>query len=306
MKWKKELSETLSKTPFEEEPMYKYTSLRIGGPAEVMVFPQNIEELRNVLDLAARHNVPFFVIGQGTNLLVKDGGIRGIVLSLEDMSQYSYFEENSVKAGAAVKLSYLARETIRLGLKGLEFASGIPGSLGGALFMNAGAYNNTVGKLVRKVVLIDRAGNLLERSGEEIKFGYRWSSLQEEKNVILEAVLDLIFGDKKEMLSYAEEILRERQKKHPNLPSAGSFFRNPPSKSAGFLIEKAGLKGTSVGGAQVSFQHGNFIVNKGEATAEDVLKLMEMVRKSVRNILGVELEPEVQIIGENCVNQERG
>lgn len=305
MKWKEKLFSVLTRPPVVEEPMRKHTSIRIGGPAEIMVFPQSINELRNVLELAAINNVPLFVIGQGTNLLVKDGGVRGIVLNLLDMSHYSYFEESSIRAGAAVKLTYLAKEAIRIGLKGLEFASGIPGSLGGAIYMNAGAYDNSIGQLVSRIKLMDYEGNFFERTGAEISFGYRWSSLQEERLIILEGVLDLISGDKEEICRYAEQILQERQEKHPNFPSAGSFFRNPPGKAAGYLIEKAGAKGFAVGDAQVSMKHGNFIVNKGEATAEDVLNLMEMVKEKVKSVMKVELEPEVRIIGEKRTKQER-
>ncbi len=305
LKWKEKLLSVLSRPPAVEEPMWKHTSMRIGGPAEIMAFPQSINELRIVLELAAVNNVPLFVIGQGTNLLVKDGGVRGIVLNLVDMSYYSYFEKSSIRAGASVKLTYLVKEAIRFGLRGLEFASGIPGSLGGAIYMNAGAYNKSIGQLVSRIKLMDYEGNFFERTGSELVFGYRWSSLQEEKLIILEGVLDLIPGEREEIRRYAEQILQERQEKHPNFPSAGSFFRNPPGKTAGYLIEKAGAKGFAVGDAQVSMQHGNFIINKGEATAEDVLNLMEMVKEKVKSVMNVELEPEVRIIGENCTKQER-
>ena len=299
MEWQRKLYGILSKPPLKDEPMSAHTSIKIGGPADFFVYPQNEEELRRVLILASQNNVPLFVLGCGTNLLVKDKGIRGIVLSLADMSSYCFFEENRVRAGAALPLSRLLWEAAEKGLSGLEFAAGIPGSLGGALFMNAGAYGESIDKLVREVKTMDFNGNCSVRSKDELEFSYRWSSFQKEKVIILEGILELIPGDKNKIMQRINEIQKDRAIKHPIYPSAGSVFRNPPGIPAGVLIEKSGCKGMSKGDAQVSQQHGNFIINRGKGTAADVLTLMESVKKKVQENFQIELQPEIRIIGEN-------
>ncbi|HHT47092.1 MAG TPA: UDP-N-acetylmuramate dehydrogenase [Firmicutes bacterium] len=298
MDWKKELVNILSKPPLTDEPMSLHTSLRIGGPAEIFAVPQTFDELRSVLQLAGEYNIPLFVLGHGTNLLVRDGGIRGIVLSLHDLSSGCSFFGNRVRAGAGVSLSRLVRKAAERNLKGLEFAAGIPGSLGGALYMNAGAYGSSISELVREVVTVDYLGNRRVKPLEELDFSYRCSSFQSEEVIILEGVLELKRGNHKEIMNRVNEIQRRRQSKHPQLPSAGSVFRNPPGNIAGKLVEGAGCKGMSVGEAEVSPQHGNFIVNKGNASAADVLNLIELVKQKVRDTYGLELELEIRVIGE--------
>lgn len=305
MEWKNKLFKILSKPPLLEEPMSKHTSLRIGGPAEFLVFPQSIAELQGLLKLAHRHAVPLFVLGQGTNLLVGDRGLRGIVVNLNGFcSSYDFFN-GGLRAGAAVPLFNLCREAAGKGLKGLEFAAGIPGSLGGALYMNAGAYGSSMSKLVREVGTVDLRGEYQVRSAGELDFAYRWSSFQEEKVIILEGVLTLLPGDRQEILERTAKILSDRQAKHPHLPSAGSVFRNPTGKPAGQLIEQAGGKGMAVGDAQVSLQHGNFIVNKGRATAGDVLTLIAMIKQKVKEAFDLDLVLEIKVIGENGSEQGR-
>lgn len=299
MEWQEKLYRILSKPPLKDEPMSVHTSIRIGGPADFLVYPQNIEELRQVIILAEQNNIPLFVLGHGTNLLVKDKGIRGIVLSLAEMSSYCIFFNHSVRAGAALPLSKLVGEAADRGLSGLEFTSGIPGSLGGALYMNAGAYGASISELVREVKTIDFNGNCLVRSKNELEFSYRWSSFQEEKVIILEGVLELIPGDKNKIMQRINEIQKDRSIKHPLYPSAGSVFRNPPGKPAGALIEQSGCKGLVKGDAQVSHQHGNFIINRGKATAADVLFLIETIRHKVWEKFQIELQPEIRVIGEN-------
>ena len=305
MSWKKIISQILSKPPLIGEPMSRHTSLRIGGPAELLAFPQNVTELQNLFRLALQHDVPLFVLGQGTNLLVKDGGLQGIVVSLSELCSYYIFLDHGLKAGSAVSLFKLCQEAADKGLKGLEFATGIPGSLGGALYMNAGAYGSTISALIREVTTVDFHGRRSVRSREELDFAYRWSIFQKEEAIILEGILELAPGDKNEIIALTKAIQRDRRSKHPTLPSAGSVFRNPPEKPAGKLIEQAGAKGMMVGDAQVSPQHGNFIVNRGNATAGDVLALIAAIKQKVKDTSGIELALEIKVIGEDGGEQRR-
>ncbi|MDO9536531.1 MAG: UDP-N-acetylmuramate dehydrogenase [Bacillota bacterium] len=305
MDWKKRVHNILSRPPLENEPMSLHTSLRIGGPAELLIYPQSLEELKDVFRTARLDDIPIFVLGQGTNLLVRDEGIRGIVVNLSYVCSDCRFMNDTVRAGAALPLSKLAREAADKGLDGLVFTTGIPGSLGGALYMNAGAYGSTISELVSEVGVLDYDGRYQLRSREELDFSYRWSNFQSEDVVIIDGVLDLQPGDKEEIITRMRAIQDERRFKHPLLPSAGSVFRNPPGRPAGKLIEEAGCKGMLAGGAEVSLQHGNFIVNKGNATADDFLTLVDLIREKVKNIFGVELELEIRIIGGNGSEQGR-
>ncbi len=303
MEWKKKLYQILKKPPLAEEPLSRYTSLHIGGPAEFLVFPQSIAELRNLLKIVEQQAIPFFILGQGTNLLVRDQGLRGIVISLSELCSSYKFINGELRAGAAVPLFELCQAAANRGLKGLEFAAGIPGSLGGALYMNAGAYGSSMSELIREVITIDLQGEYGVRIGEELKFAYRWSNFQEEEVIILGGVLTLVPGNREEILGQTEAILNDRRTKHPHLPSAGSVFRNPPGKPAGQLIEQIGAKGMTVGDAQVSLQHGNFIVNKGRATAKDVLTLIDMIKGKVKETFDLDLSLEIRVIGGNGSEQ---
>lgn len=303
--WKKELNNILTSSPLQDEPMSRHTTLNVGGKAEVLAYPQSYRELGELLKLSARENVPVFVVGQGSNLLVRDGGIKGIVISLSHLCSHCEFSNSRVRAGSAVLLNSLVFESAKRGLMGLEFAAGIPGSLGGAIYMNAGAYGSSIGDFVSEVLVMDYAGNFHSLSASELVFSYRWSSFQQEDLIILEVILDLNEGDNLEVAHNVETILKERQKKHPHFPSAGSVFRNPPGKPAGYLIEQSGGKGISQGGAQVSLQHGNFIVNKGWATAGDVECLIETIKQKVKEKFGIELDLEIQVVGENGSEQGR-
>jgi UDP-N-acetylmuramate dehydrogenase len=297
--WRNTLKSILSKPPLEEEPLSLHTSLRIGGPAEFLVFPSNLRELQEILKLVSRYEIPFGVIGKGTNLLVRDGGVRGILINISNLCSGFQFTGINVKSGAGVPLPLLARAAINRGLQGLEFAIGIPGSVGGAIYMNAGAFGYSIGALLQKVVCLDYKGNLREYSKDRIVFSYRYSSLQEEKIIILQAVLTLSEGEREELLLSAKRMQKERRLKQPSLPSAGSIFRNPPGYAAGYLIEQTGLKGMTVGGAQISTKHANFIVNKDNATARDVLALIGIIREKVKESFNINLELEIEIIGEN-------
>ncbi len=279
------------------EPMSLHTSWKVGGPAEYFLLPADRSELAEIVSYANRSNQPLFVFGNGTNLLVRDGGIRGLVVKIGPAFHYVDVEKTKLTAGAGTPMPYLARTAAKQGLAGLEFAGGIPGTLGGALIMNAGAFGSYIGEQVREVTVVSHEGSVVTLGQNELKFGYRWSNLA-EKGFIVEATLELSQGDAQELVSRVELYLSERRRRHPQLPSAGSVFRNHPERSAGSLIEAAGCKGTRIGGAEVSEQHANFIVNLGDATAADILRLIESVRQLVKDKFNVELHPEVRVVGE--------
>lgn len=282
------------------EPMSRHTSFRIGGPADAMLVPRDLAELKAGLKHSHDLGVPVTFIGNGSNLLVRDGGVRGLVIKVAGTLDWVRINGTSVRAGCGVLLSTLAHRTVDAGLKGLEFAAGIPGTLGGAVNMNAGAYDGEMKDVVTKAMVLDYAGNEAELSREELGFGYRHSTLQERRVFAAEITLELEIGDKEESLTKISELNRRRREKQPiALPSAGSMFKRPPGHYAGPLIEQAGLKGYRIGDAEVSTLHAGFIVNVGNATAKDVVSLIEYVQVTVQESFGVTLEPEVRIIGEN-------
>lgn len=294
-----QLDGILKTPPLVKELLSRHTSLGVGGPADYLVFPNDAEELRAVLLLAKEHRIPILVLGHGTNLLVLDEGFRGIVISLTNACSHCQFNNSIVKAGANVSLPWLAKEIARRGLTGMEFAAGIPGTLGGALYMNAGAFGYYTGNLVEEVVTMDSTGSLHTRSRKELSFAYRWSNFQDEDVIILEATLCLKPGNREKIEAMLGQMLNERAVKHPRLPSAGSVFRNPSRQGAGYLIEQAGLKGMSMGGAQISLMHGNFIVNNGNATAADIIYLINLARETVREKFDIELQLEIRVVGGN-------
>lgn len=299
----KRLCSILRAPPLQQEPLSKHTSLGIGGPVDCLVYPCDLKELQTVLGFAQEQQIPLLTLGHGTNLLVSDDGFRGIALNLIKMCSYYNFDDIKVKAGASVALPLLAREIADRGLSGLEFAAGIPGTVGGAIYMNAGAFGCYTGDLVEEVVALDLKGHCHKRTRDDLKFAYRWSSFQDENSIILEATLALKPGHRKEIDKLLSAMLEERAFKHPRQPSAGSVFRNPPEQGAGSLIEQAGLKGKSIGGAQISPQHGNFIVNTGDATAADVLRLIDIAKERVREKFGIELQLEIRVVGGNRENR---
>lgn len=283
-----------------DEPMREHTSFKIGGPADALVIPATVAELRGAIEFAAGRGLPWLILGRGSNLLVRDGGIRGLViktgLCLREMSNRG----SEIEAGAGITLAELANEAARLGLAGLAFAAGIPGTLGGGIFMNAGAYGGELSQVVQSVTAYYPGQGPRTWTAAELDLGYRSSRFQREQAVIESLRLLLTPGDERaireEMACYA----RRRQEKQPlNLPSAGSVFRRPPGGYAGTLIEETGLKGRRVGQAQVSEKHANFIVNLGGATAADVLALIELVRRAVEERTGILLEPEIRVVGED-------
>lgn len=282
-----------------QEPMKNHTTFRIGGNADVLALPRTVKQLQEVLQLAKEAAVPYYIIGNGSNLLVSDGGIRGIVIQIyRNMSQFSA-ENNTVTAQSGILLSRLAKEAAGAGLTGLEFAAGIPGTLGGAVAMNAGAYGPEMKDVVTQVVYLDEAAEVRRISGESCRFGYRSSRFIDGSCIVLEAQLELSHGNIAEIRAKMEDLAQRRSSKQPlELPSAGSTFKRPPGDFAGRLIEEAGLKGFQIGGAAVSEKHSGFVVNLGKATAKDVRMLIAHIQKAVQEKFGILLEPEVKMIGE--------
>ncbi len=289
------------------EPLSSHTSYAIGGPADVLACPADQEDLRLLLKAIKTQKLPSFIIGGGTNLLVRDGGFRGVMINLQRMHVIKIEREYRsiggafavVYAEAGASLAKLLSFGVEHGLTGLEFAAGIPGTVGGAVCMNAGTALGEIGDIVEAVTLISPDGGLITRGAAEMGFGYRMASVP-EGHLVLEVRVVLRRDDKEKIKAGLKELLDKRKPRQPwGFPNAGSVFKNPQQESAGKLIEEAGLKGRSVGGAQVSEKHANFIVNTGKATASDVLSLMEIVTNKVLEVHGVRLEPEIKIIGED-------
>lgn len=282
-----------------QEPLASHTTWKIGGPADLLIIPSSEEALASVIGLLHKHGVSWTALGRGSNMLVSDRGIRGVVVKPGAGLDYARFEGNLVHAGAAhsfIKLSVLAGKA---GLTGLEFAGGIPGTVGGAVYMNAGAHGSDVSRILQSASIVLKNGELVRYGPEEMGFSYRHSILQEQQGLVLGATFELEAGDRKEiaaaMASYKDRRLRTQPLK---MATCGSVFRNPPGDYAARLIEEAGLKGLRSGGAEISSQHANFIVNTGQATAEDVLTLMGQTQRIIKERYGIELVPEVLVVGE--------
>ncbi|MGI5892439.1 MAG: UDP-N-acetylmuramate dehydrogenase [Bacillota bacterium] len=282
-----------------DEPMHKHTTWRIGGPADFMVFPSSEQEIINVLNFLHEQAIPCLVIGNGSNILVGDKGIRGVVMKMGPSYAASYWQGCQVEAQAGMMLRTLSLEAAERSCGGIEFAAGIPGSIGGAVRMNAGAYGNTIGEYVTKVAVIEYNGNRYEITADNLNFAYRYSSLFAVPAVVSTVHLAFPLGNKDESMAKIKEWLQLRSLKQPlEFPSCGSVFRNPPHDHAGRLIEMAGLRGKQIGGAMVSKKHGNFIINIGGARAKDVKALIEEVQQEVFRLSGVRLETEVKLVGE--------
>lgn len=289
-----------------DEPLSQHTSFGIGGPADYLAYPEDRDDLAVLLREIRKRGLAYAVIGSGTNLLVRDKGFRGMVVCLKRMTAVRIVREYrsiggsfavvSVEAGAL--LSKLLSFSVDESLTGLEFAAGIPGTVGGAVCMNAGTATGEMGDVVESVTLLMPDGVQVTRGRDEMGFGYRTSSVP-EGHLVLEATVVLRREEKGRIEARVKELMEGRKQRQPaGFPNAGSIFKNPLEESAGRLIEQAGLKGRAVGGAQVSEKHANFIVNRGRASAADVLGLMEIVRQTVLDARGVRLEPEIKIIGE--------
>lgn len=284
----------------ENADMAKHTSFKAGGSAEILVEPQDIDQLKKVLSLLNSEGTNYMVLGNGSNILVRDGGYKGIIVKIGDAFNYVERNGNQLICGSGTLMSVVARNAVNAELAGFEFASGIPGSIGGAVFMNAGAYGGEIVQVLKKARIVSKDGSRdFYLSADELQMGYRHSILHETGDVVVEAVLELEPGNIDEIKANIADFTERRNSKQPvTFPSAGSFFKRPEGYFAGKLVQDAGFKGLSVGGAQVSQLHSGFIINTGGATATDILQLMEIVQAGVYDKFGVKLEPEVRIIGE--------
>jgi len=296
------LREIVSGSVRSRESMDRHTSLGVGGIADFFVEPAHTRELERLVAFLSGRNVPFFPLGNGTNLIVRDGGYRGIVISLKNLQhmeiRHDSPENPSMYAEAGVPLARIVEAALRESLTGIEFCAGIPGTLGGALRMNAGAWGGAMNDIVTSLFLVTPRGTVGEWEAKRLSFSYRNLDIP-ENSIITAALLSLVLGDSGKIRNRINENMARRRQRHPlSLRSAGSIFKNPSSAPAGRIIEEAGLKGARVGDAVVSELHGNFIVNDGKATAGDVLTLIDRLRDRVKELTGLELEREVIVIGE--------
>ena len=279
--------------------MAKHTSLRIGGPADVLAQPADEAELAALLKRAGEHAVPVTLVGNGSNLLVRDKGIRGLVIKLSNLFSSITVDGNVMTFGSGISLAMASKKAASLSLSGLEFAVGIPGTIGGAVYMNAGAYDGEMAKVVTSVRVMDREGKISELKASELAFAYRHTALQNSGLIVTSVTCVLQPDEADAIAAKMADFSQRRISKQPlELPSAGSMFKRPPGYFAGTLIDQTGLKGYTVGGAQVSTKHAGFVVNVGGATAQDVLQLISDVQSKVFAAHGVRLEPEVLVLGE--------
>ncbi len=291
------LSEVFS-TVIAGEQMCLHTSFKTGGPADVYVKADGIENIKYALNILKEENIPYFIIGNGSNILVSDRGIEGAVIEIGSLMNKITVYGRKIYAEAGALLSSVAAAAAENSLSGMEFASGIPGSIGGAVFMNAGAYDGEVKDIINYADVIDRYGNELRLSRDELQLTYRHSSVQETGMIITGAEFELRQGEKSKIREKMSDFAIKRRDKQPlNFPSAGSTFKRPEGYFAGKLIEDAGLKGKKIGGAQVSEKHAGFIINTGEATSDDIISLIDCCIQTVYNKFNVKLVPEVRIIG---------
>jgi len=291
------LSETNDTDIFFDEPMKDHTTFKIGGNADVFAKAKSIDSFRTILLLCKKYNIPFYIIGAGSNLLVSDKGIRGVVIKYS--SNQATCKGNIITAQSGISLAALSKFALSNSLSGLEFAAGIPGLLGGAVYMNAGAYGGEMKDVVLETEYVDADGNTGTLKGDEHQFSYRHSIYTDEDKYITLAKISLVPADKTQISDRMAELSKKRSEKQPlTYPSAGSTFKRPEGYFAAKLIEDAGLKGYSVGGAMVSEKHSGFVINTGDATASDVLGLVEHIKNTVMSKFNVELNCEIKMIGE--------
>ena len=299
-----EFYEKLSKITGEEqillqEPMKKHTTFRIGGPADYLVLPQTVEEIADIVKLCRQEEMPWYIMGNGSNLLVADAGVRGVVIQLLRNFNQIQVEGSQIRIRAGAQNAAVARQALEASLTGFEFAAGIPGTIGGAVVMNAGAYGGEMKDILKEVTVLDQEGMIQRIPEEELELGYRTSIIAKKGYLVLEALIELKPGDPQEIRAVMDELKEKRVTKQPlEYPSAGSTFKRPEGYFAGKLIMDAGLRGFTVGGAQISEKHCGFVINKGGATAKDVTDLMEETKKVVMEKFGVALEPEVKRLGQ--------
>ncbi|MGU8531755.1 UDP-N-acetylmuramate dehydrogenase [Clostridium perfringens] len=280
-----------------DSPMSEHIYFRVGGPADILVTPVNEEQVVNTLKLCREYNVPYFILGNGSNILVKDGGISGVVIKFNKLNKITT-EGNCVTAQSGALLKDVSKAALENNLRGFEFACGIPGSIGGAVFMNAGAYNGEMAHVIKSARVIDENCNIKNLTKEELELGYRSSIVMKKGYVVIEATVELESGEYASIKDKIDDLTNRRESKQPlEYPSAGSTFKRPEGYFAGKLIQDSGLKGFSIGGAAVSEKHSGFVINKGGATAKDVLDVIAHVQKTVKENFDVELHTEVRIIG---------
>lgn len=281
-----------------DEPLCKYTETKLGGNADLLVIPATIEEVEATVRYAHHNQIPILLLGNGSNMVVRDGGVRGIVLHLSKVNEIKV-EGTSIQAQGGANIFDVSKVAAANGLTGFEFACGIPGSVGGALAMNAGAYGGEIKDIIRQATVLTRDGKLLVLSKEELELGYRQSVIANEGYFVLSADFTLVPGSQEEIDAKVADLTFQRESKQPlEYPSAGSVFKRPPGYFAGKLIQDCGMQGKGHGGAEVSTKHAGFIVNKNNATASDYIATIEMVKAEVKKTFGVDLELEVKIVGE--------
>lgn len=281
------------------KPLKNHTYTRLGGNADYFVTPVTYEQVQQIVKLANKESVPFTLLGNGSNLIIKDGGIRGIVMYLGRLDQIKT-SRTTIVAQSGALIADVSKEALRNRLTGLEFACGIPGSVGGALYMNAGAYGGEIKDVLKCATIVDREGELYELPAESFDLAYRTSNIPKNRYIVLSATFELKKGDYETIKSVMDDLTYRRESKQPlEYPTCGSVFKRPPGYYAGKLIQDSGLQGKEIGGAQVSLKHAGFIINKNNATAEEYIELIRHVQRVVKEKFGVTLEREVRIIGED-------
>ncbi len=281
----------------ENEPLYKHTTFKVGGPARLFVHIQDVEALKRGMQYCQKHQIKHMVIGRGSDLLFSDKEYEGVIFSLKNLNKV-HFNGVEIKAQAGVSMIYLAYESAKVGLSGFEFMGGIPGTIGGGVYMNAGAYKYCISDVLTSALILNEEGQLIVLNRDEMQFGYRQSILQKHKEwILIEATFTMTSRDPQDIMHVLDKRKEKRMSTQPwNFASAGSIFRNPEEKPAWKYIDECGLRGYEIGGAQVSPKHSNFIVNNGYASAKDILDLILLVEKSVFNRFGIELEKEVILV----------
>lgn len=299
--YEKLITLTSERNVMVNEHLRNHTYTRLGGQADFYVTPETYEQVQQIIKLANQENIAFTMLGNGSNLIVKDGGIRGIVMNLQKLSAIKT-DSNMIIAQSGARIIDVSREALKEELTGLEFACGIPGSVGGALYMNAGAYGGEIKDVLTSTLVVNREGELLTLTAEQLDLDYRTSNIPDRGYIVLEATFTLKAGDPKAIKEVMDDLTYKRESKQPlEYPSCGSVFKRPPGHFAGKLIQDSDLQGKQIGGAQVSLKHAGFIVNKDHASAKEYIELIHYVQKTVKEKFNVNLEREVRIIGEDSV-----
>ena len=281
-----------------DEKLSSYVNFKVGGPADILLIPKSKEQVIKSVEVCKENKIPFYLIGNGSNILVRDGGFRGVVISLKEVNTI-IVDGDKIEAECGAMLKAVSDKAMENSLTGFEFACGIPGTIGGAVFMNAGAYDGEIAHVIESAEIIDEECNIVRLSNKDLDFGYRSSIVMKKGYTVLSAVFKLEKGQVKTIKELVDDLTNKRESKQPlEYPSAGSTFKRPTGYFAGKLIQDAGLKGYSIGGAAVSEKHSGFVINKGNATAKDITDLIKYIQDEVKRQFGVELHPEVRIIGE--------